>query len=141
MSAPVERARDIDLINAACGVTNGAYEVAEAGLWRAGYLRTHFEDTSKAVADDELVLAYLDDSLVGAVRTRVMDVATGWFGALSVDPDLGGQGIGAELVSAIGKSAEATFLSLSPTCVPLCCVLRRRSPTEDSSSSRPLTCD
>ena len=46
-----------------------------------------------------MVVAYLDGRLAGAVLTRLLDDRTGWFGALSADPLLGGLGIGSALVA------------------------------------------
>jgi GNAT superfamily N-acetyltransferase len=106
-SAPVEGAGDGDFVNTVCDVINRAYDVAEAGLWRSGKSRTTVEESAKAIADDEMVVAYLDGRLAGAVRTRLLDERTGWFGALAADPRFGGRGIGDALVAHVEHRSAA----------------------------------
>ena len=98
---------DIRVVNDACDLINRAYEIAEVGLWRPELLRTTVEDTAQVITDGEMVFALLGSQLVGAVHTRLMGEGRGWFGALSVDPALGGRGIGGKLVSFVEHSAAA----------------------------------
>lgn len=105
LSVAPEQSMDMRLVSNACDLINRAYEIAEVGLWRPGLFRTTVEDTAQAIADGEMVFALLGSQLVGAVRTRLMGEGRGWFGALSVDPALGGRGIGGKLVSFVEQSA------------------------------------
>ena len=107
MSAPADRARDVDFVATVCSLINRAYDLAEGELWRPGLSRTTIEKSAKAIADDEMVVAYLDGRLAGAVLTRLLDDRTGWFGALSADPGLGGRGIGSALVAHVEDRSAA----------------------------------
>lgn len=105
LSVSAEQSMDVWLVSNACDLINRAYEIAEVGLWRPGLFRTTVDDTAQAIVDGEMVFALLGSQLVGAVRTRLMGEGRSWFGALSVDPALGGRGIGGKLVSFVEQSA------------------------------------
>ena len=89
---------DATLIAEVSDLVNGAYQLAEQGLWTDGVARTSPGETADAVALGELAVARDRNRLLGAIRTRQIDSETGWFGALAVDPAHGGRGIGRELV-------------------------------------------
>ena len=96
---PASVADDVDLVDALCRVVNSAYESAEVGVWRGTYLRTSVTELSAAVRAGLVAVARVDGRVVGSICMRQLDVTTGWFGMLAVDPSLGGQGLGRKLVA------------------------------------------
>jgi ribosomal protein S18 acetylase RimI-like enzyme len=89
-------------------LVNRAYTVAEAGMWRTDVERTTRADVAAAMRDRELAVAYEDDGrLVGAIRSRLVDEHTGWFGTLAVDAAHGGRGVGDQLVRFVEEQTRA----------------------------------
>ena len=77
---------------------NEVYAVAEQGLWVDGAVRTSVDGVAGLTRDGEVAVAHLGDDVVGCVRVRRLDAATGEFGMLAADPAHRGVGIGRELV-------------------------------------------
>ena len=98
---------DLTLVPAVTDVVNRAYAAAEAALFSRSIHRTDAEEVAASIARGETAAAFLDGGLVGSVRARALDPATGWFGALGVDPDLQGRGFGAALVGFVEDDAVA----------------------------------
>ena len=78
---------------------NRVYADAEKGLWQPGTRRTGSAEIAKVVEAGELVAAYLDGELVGAVRVQRLASGEGEFGMLVASPAHRGVGIGRELVA------------------------------------------
>lgn len=95
------------LVSQVCELVNRAYTVAEAGMWRTALSRTTASETATAMQEGELAVAYEDGQLVGAIRSRLDDVHTGWFGALAVDDAYGGRGAGGQLVRFVERATSA----------------------------------
>ena len=105
---PSELAGDAALVDTLCRVVNGAYEFAEAGMWRHHYARTSVSEMGAAIRGEQVAAARLRGRLVGSICTRELDSERGWFGALAVEPAYGGRGIGRELVAfAEGRALSA----------------------------------
>ncbi|MFL5250545.1 MAG: GNAT family N-acetyltransferase [Myxococcales bacterium] len=77
-------------------VINAAFEVERE--FRQG-ARTSPGEVSRLIERDVILVAEQDGRLVGAVHT-VVDGATGYFGMLSVDPDIQRKGVGRALLAA-----------------------------------------
>jgi GNAT superfamily N-acetyltransferase len=89
-------------------IVNRAYAVAEAGLWHGEAVRTSPEKVAKDVREGSIVVAEDEGTIVGSVKTFLLCEHTGWFGALAVDPDHGGRGVGGALVAfAEDQAAQA----------------------------------
>jgi len=77
---------------------NEVYAVAEEGLWLDGTQRTTPDEVAGFVRDGEIVVARVDDEVVGCLRLQRLDERTSEFGMLAADPARRGLGIGRELV-------------------------------------------
>ena len=108
---PAAQADDAALLDALCRVVNGAYEFAEAGMWRYQYARTSVGEMSAAIRDEQVAAARLDGRLVGSICTRELDNERGWLGALAVAHPYSGRGIGRELVVFAEKRALSAGLT------------------------------
>lgn len=108
---PAALADDAAFLETLCRVINGAYELAEAGMWRSSYARTSVSEMSSAVRGEHVAAANLDGRLVGSICTRERDSDTGWLGALAVEPAYGGHGIGRELVAFAERRAWSAGLT------------------------------
>jgi GNAT superfamily N-acetyltransferase len=104
---PAEAADDVAVVDSIVDVVNRAYTTAEAELWRRPLPRTDADETRTAIANGEVAVARLDGAIVGSLFVRLLDVDTGWFGALGVDPTFGGRGIGGRLVEYAEQRALA----------------------------------
>jgi GNAT superfamily N-acetyltransferase len=94
-----DAADDTDLVDTVVRVVNRAYTTAEAQLWRRPLPRTNADEVRAAIRVGETAVARLDGVIVGSLFVRMLDADTGWFGALGVDPTVGGRGIGGRLVA------------------------------------------
>jgi ribosomal protein S18 acetylase RimI-like enzyme len=90
-----------------CEIVNRAYALAEAGIWHGQYARTSPAEMAAAIRGEQVVVAHLDDHLVGSICTRTLGGVTGWFGVVAVDPPYGGRGVGRELVAFAETRAAA----------------------------------
>ena len=107
---PADLADDVALVDTLCRLVNGAYEFAEAGMWRHVYARTSISEMCAAIRSEQVAAARLGGRLVGSIFIRELDTQTGWFGALAVEPAYGGRGIGRELVAFAERRASAAGL-------------------------------
>lgn len=68
-------------------------------MWLGGINRTSEEETATAITHGEVVVAKIDDQMVGSVFVGRLDERTGWFGALAVHLRHLGSGVGSNLVA------------------------------------------
>jgi ribosomal protein S18 acetylase RimI-like enzyme len=101
---PASAADDVELVARVSDLVNRASRTAEQGMWLDGILRTTPAD---AVRRGELAVARDDGRLAGSVRTRLLDGETAWFGALAVDHERAGRGVGGALVRFAEDRARA----------------------------------
>jgi len=104
---PVVASDDPGIVDTVVDVVNRAYTTAEVELWRRPLPRTNAGEVRTAIADGEVAVARLDGAIVGALFVRLLDSETGWFGAMGVDPEFGGRGIGGRLVAFAEQHAKA----------------------------------
>jgi GNAT superfamily N-acetyltransferase len=93
----------LDLVN----LVNSVYAKAEAGMWQESGLRTNVIEIKRLVNEKRLILARLDDQIVGLVAVRLMeDSETSEFGMLVVDPEYRKLKVGSLLVASAEKWAQ-----------------------------------
>jgi GNAT superfamily N-acetyltransferase len=102
---PASAAHDDTLAAQIAQLANDVYADAERGMWQPGVPRTTPEDVARAIGAGEIMIARLDDRVVGVVRTRVAD-GVGWRGMLAVHDDVRGTGVGRMLVDATEQMAR-----------------------------------
>jgi len=103
--------RDTGLVETIVGIMNRAYATAEKALWNREVGRTTIEEASEWIGKGHVAVAREGDAVVGAVCARMHDATTGWFGALSVDPDHQHRGIAGALVRFVESFARASGAS------------------------------
>jgi GNAT superfamily N-acetyltransferase len=78
---------------------NTAYDLAESGMWKSGGTRTNIAQVEQYLKDKVLLLAELDNTIVGSLLVQLIDIQTCGFGALVADVNIRKQGIGAMLTN------------------------------------------
>jgi GNAT superfamily N-acetyltransferase len=96
---PAELAIDDHVVETLVAIVNRAYAAAERGMWAHDITRTTREELGEALADGQVAAVRVDGELAGSVFVRLLDERTGWFGALGVDPQFAGRGLGRQLVA------------------------------------------
>tara|TARA_B100000508_G_scaffold91658_2_gene71442 strand:+ start:5638 stop:6171 length:534 start_codon:yes stop_codon:yes gene_type:complete len=92
-----------------------AYAETEKEVWGEGYVRVSRENLKQHIKDDEILVAFLDDEIVGVIRVYEKEPGTWTFGLLGADFEHKGKGIGRALIAAAeekAKSAGATEMSI-----------------------------
>jgi len=82
-----------------------AYEVTEIEIWGPNYIRLYIEDFTRLIESGNIFVAYLNNKIVGSVHIYSKDKNTYSFGLLSVDFNVGGQGIGTALIERVEEEA------------------------------------
>lgn len=90
-------ATDAALMNEIATLINAVYATAEQGQWLPGATRTSTAEITEFARAGEIVVARLDDEVVGAIRVRRLDDHTGETGMLAADPAHRNEGIGSAL--------------------------------------------
>lgn len=79
-------------------IVNRVYAATEESLWKPGTLRTTVEEVAELTRSGEMAAARSEGRIVGCIRVRKIDEATGEFGMLAVDDEYQGSGIGRKLI-------------------------------------------
>jgi len=108
---PADAADVPAVVGTVVDVVNLAYTTAEVELWRRPLPRTNQDEVRAAITAGETAVATLHGVIVGSLFVRLLDPDTGWFGALGVDPAVGGRGIGGRLVAFAEQRARAAGAS------------------------------
>jgi len=91
---------------------NNVYNDAESGMWKIDILRTTPEEINNLILKKNLIIAYFNNNIVGAVAVKSMpDKKTGEFGMLVADQAYRGLGIGSALVDAAESWAQSQNFS------------------------------
>ena len=103
--------READLADKTVGhlsdLINRVYDAAESGMWKRSGVRTSPDNVRELLKNKQLILAELDDEIVGSVNVNLLDDAVAEFGMLVADPDRRGLGIGSMLVHAAEEWARS----------------------------------
>lgn len=92
-----------------------AYAETEKEVWGEGYVRVSREDLQQHIEKDEILIALIDDEIVGGIRVYEKEPGCWAFGLLGADFEHKGKGIGRALIAAAeqkAKSAGATEMSI-----------------------------
>ncbi len=95
---PADKADNPALVQDITDMINAVYEIAEAGMWKAGTPRLIPSETAELISKEEIFAARLGAQIVGSVRIRRVDENTFEFGILVCRLEFQGQGIGQTLV-------------------------------------------
>ena len=91
---------------------NNVYNDAESGMWKINNSRTTPEEIKNLIQTKNLIVAYCNNIIVGAVAVKSMpDKQTGEFGMLAADQTYRGLGIGSALVNAAESWAKSQGFS------------------------------
>jgi GNAT superfamily N-acetyltransferase len=91
---------------------NNVYNNAEFGMWKKNISRTTPKEIKNLIQGRNLIVAYFNNKIVGAVAVKSMpDKKTGEFGMLVADKTYRGQGIGSALVDAAESWARSQNFS------------------------------
>jgi GNAT superfamily N-acetyltransferase len=105
---PKEKLFSNDEILKLSELINNVYNDSESGMWKKNISRTTPEEINNLIDKKNLIVAYLDNKIVGAVAVKSMpDNKTGEFGMLVADQAYRGLGIGSELVNAAESWAKS----------------------------------
>jgi len=83
-----------------------AYGLTEVEIWGADYLRMSKEQFIEVIKSRGIIIAFLDDQLVGSISVYPLPNNKYGFGLLNADFSQSGKGIGASLVKAAERFAH-----------------------------------
>lgn len=83
-----------------------AYAETEKEVWGEGYVRVPRESLQQHIQDDEVLVALLDDEIVGGVRYYEKRSGCWTFGLLGADFKHKGRGIGRALIAEVERKAK-----------------------------------
>jgi len=95
-----------DRVSRLTNLINDVYDDAESGMWKRKGTRTQPAEVEQLLRERALILAMIDDTLVGSVNVRLMPNGVGEFGMLVADRQYRGEGIGSALVEHAEKWAR-----------------------------------
>lgn len=79
-------------------IVNEAYHWSEAEQWTDEKTRTDMAEIGLLLANQKMLLAYVEDILAGVVKIEKVTTGIGGFGMLATDPDGLRKGVGRALV-------------------------------------------
>lgn len=92
-----------------------AYAETEKEVWGEGYVRVSRENLKQHIDDDEILIAFIDDEIVGGIRVYEKSPGCWTFGLLGAAFEQKGKGIGRALIAAAeskAKEAGGTEMSI-----------------------------
>jgi GNAT superfamily N-acetyltransferase len=100
-------AGDAAVVEELARLINRAYALGESGLWLDGAARIAPSEVAEAMRGGDMLVARLDDRIVGCAYVRPLDPARADLGLVSADPELRGRGVGRQLVHAAEELARS----------------------------------
>jgi GNAT superfamily N-acetyltransferase len=85
---------------------NEVYDVAESGMWKRKGIRTNPVEVEHFLRAQALILAHIEEVLVGSVNVNIMPDGVGEFGMLVADGKYRGRGVGSALVKQAERWAQ-----------------------------------
>ena len=95
---PAESDLEVGEVKRLSDMINGVYDAAESGMWKRPGTRIDPAAVERLLRAAALILAEIDDVLVGTVHVNLMGEGVAEFGMLAADPSHRGAGIGTALV-------------------------------------------
>jgi GNAT superfamily N-acetyltransferase len=92
-----------------------AYEITEREIWGKDYTRMFFDEFVDVVKSGAVILARLDNEIVGSITTNKLDEESYGFGLLNADFSKKGLGIGRKLIAAseaFAKQQGARYMKI-----------------------------
>ena len=92
-----------------------AYAITEIEIWGENYSRVSIDEFKELIRRQEIILARIENIIIGSIHTFKLNTDTFSFGLLSVDFEQKGNGIGRMLISAAEQRAidsGASFMDL-----------------------------
>jgi GNAT superfamily N-acetyltransferase len=89
---------DARLADELAALVNAVYRVAEAGLWRDGWARTHPAAMAELIARGQIAVAEREGDLAGTVHIEDVEDDAAIFGMLAAAPGHRSAGVGRALV-------------------------------------------
>lgn len=83
-----------------------AYAETEKEVWGEGYVRVSREDLKQHIDDDEILIALIEDEIVGGIRVYEKSSGSWTFGLLGAAFEHKGKGIGRALIAAAEGRAK-----------------------------------
>ena len=90
-------AEDPEQMTAIAELVNRVFATEDKGLWRPGHTRTDVDQVGEMARLGELVVAELEERLVGVIRVQQIDDHTAYTSMLVTHPDYRGQGLARKL--------------------------------------------
>lgn len=84
-----------------------AYALTETEVWGENYVRITFEEYNELIEEGEILIAYIDNEVVGGVHYYERKKGTYSFSLLCADFNKSGLGIGRALVNRVEQDAKA----------------------------------
>ena len=102
---PVESDLETGNIKRLSDLINEVYDEAESGMWKRKGTRTNPAKVESLLSAQALILAEIDDVIIGSVNVNLLGDGVGEFGMLVVDHKFRGRGIGLMLIEYAEKWA------------------------------------
>jgi GNAT superfamily N-acetyltransferase len=83
-----------------------AYADTEAEMWGENYVRVSEAAFREFMAADQVLVAFMDDQVVGGLRYYPLDTDTFSFGLFGADFSLSGKGIGRALIERVEEEVK-----------------------------------
>lgn len=83
-----------------------AYAITEVEIWGENYVRMNLQEFVELIQKKEIILARLEEEIVGSIHVYPLSTESYAFGLLSADFNKKGRGIGRALINAAEKQAK-----------------------------------
>lgn len=89
-----------------------AYADTESEMWGPNYVRVSEKDFQNFIDNDQVLVAFMHEKIVGGLRYYRLDDHTFSFGLFGADLNLSGKGIGKKLIEAVENKAMQSGVSI-----------------------------